>query len=65
VGFDDTYVAAWSTPPLTTVRAPMHEMGRVALRTLMHLIAGEPLDFHHIELATHLVVRESTTRPSR
>jgi LacI family transcriptional regulator len=63
VGFDDTFIAAWSTPPLTTVHAPLRDMGRVAIRTLMRLVAGETLDSYHVELATHLVVRGSTGPP--
>ncbi|GAA5170008.1 LacI family DNA-binding transcriptional regulator [Amycolatopsis dongchuanensis] len=60
VGFDDTVLAELATPGLTTVRQPLHDMGRVALRTLLRLIAGETLDSHHVELATNLVVRGST-----
>jgi LacI family transcriptional regulator len=48
---------------LTTVRQPLREMGRVALRTLLRLMAGEPLDSHHVELATTLVVRDSSGPP--
>lgn len=60
VGFDDTTPAAWATPPLTTVRQPLRDMGRVAVRTLLRLAAGESLESHHVELATRLVVRSST-----
>jgi LacI family transcriptional regulator len=63
VGFDDTYLAEHATPPLTTVRQPLQDMGRVALRTLLRLGAGDPPDSHHVELATELVVRQSTTPP--
>ena len=63
VGFDDTAVARLLSPPLTTVRQPLREMGRVALRTAMQLAAGERLDSHHVELATELVVRNSTGPP--
>jgi len=65
VGFDDTYLTVMSTPALTSVRQPLRDMGRVALRTLLRLIAGEPLDAHHVELATTLVIRESTAPPGR
>ncbi|GAA1840897.1 LacI family DNA-binding transcriptional regulator [Asanoa iriomotensis] len=65
VGFDDTYLTVMSMPALTSVRQPLREMGRVALRTLLSLIAGEKLDSHHVELATTLVVRESTAKPRR
>ena len=60
VGFDDTQVAQLSSPPLTTVRQPLREMGAVALRTALRLAAGETLDSHHVELATQLVERRST-----
>ncbi|WP_330286514.1 LacI family DNA-binding transcriptional regulator [Streptomyces sp. NBC_00576] len=63
VGFDDTAAASTSAPPLTTVRQPFAEIGRAALRALLRLIAGEPLDSHRVELATQLVVRASTAPP--
>jgi len=65
VGFDDTAVARLLSPPLTTVRQPLREMGRVALRTVLQLAAGERLDSHHVELATELIVRSSTAPPPR
>ena len=40
VGFDDTEVARFASPPLTTVRQPLRQMGAVALRTAMRLAAG-------------------------
>ncbi|MGE0214725.1 LacI family DNA-binding transcriptional regulator [Mycolicibacterium sp.] len=60
VGFDDTQLARLSSPPLTTIRQPLREMGAVALRTALRLAGGEELDSHHVELATHLVERGST-----
>jgi LacI family transcriptional regulator len=63
VGFDDTYVGAWSCPPLTTVHQPLQEMGRAAVRVLLTLADGSAPDTHHVELATHLVVRSSTAAP--
>ncbi|WP_173529867.1 LacI family DNA-binding transcriptional regulator [Nonomuraea antri] len=59
-GFDDTQIARMASPPLTTVRQPLREMGGVALRTALRLAAGEKIDSHHVELATELVVRGST-----
>jgi LacI family transcriptional regulator len=64
VGFDDTQVARFASPPLTTVRQPLREMGGIALRTALRLAAGEKLESHHVELATELVVRNSTAPPS-
>jgi LacI family transcriptional regulator len=63
VGFDDTPVARLAAPPLTTVRQPLREMGAIAVRTALRLVAGERVDFHHVELATELVVRQSTAPP--
>jgi LacI family transcriptional regulator len=63
VGFDDTYVAAITTPPLTTVHQPIADIGRAALSTLIRLARGESLVTKRIELATQLVVRSSTARP--
>ena len=47
----------------TAVAQPLLEMGRTALRTGLHQAQGEPLDSHRVELATQLVVRESTAAP--
>ncbi|MQY22218.1 LacI family DNA-binding transcriptional regulator [Nocardia macrotermitis] len=60
IGFDDTVLARLATPALTAIRQPLRDMGRVAVRTLLKLIDREPLDSHHVELATQLVVRDST-----
>jgi LacI family transcriptional regulator, galactose operon repressor len=38
-------------------------MGAVAVRTALRLAAGEKVYSHHVELATELVVRQSTTHP--
>ena len=65
VGFDDTQVARLASPQLTTIRQPMREMGIVALRTALQLAAGEKVDSHHVELATRLIVRDSTAAPAR
>jgi DNA-binding LacI/PurR family transcriptional regulator len=63
VGFDDVPVASWATPALTTIRQPLAAMAATAFRMLhARPSAGEP---HHIELATTLVIRESTGPPPR
>jgi LacI family transcriptional regulator len=60
VGFDDLPLAAWMQPSLTTVRQPLAEMAALATRMLFGLIAGETLDAPQVEVATRLVVRNST-----
>lgn len=56
VGFDDMPVARWSAPPLTTVRQPFAEMGRMAVRRLLRADFVSP----RVELATQLIIRKST-----
>jgi LacI family transcriptional regulator len=59
VGFDDVPIASMINPPLTTIRQPLIEMGRVATTMLLRMIAGEPLDSIRVELTTTLMIRES------
>ncbi len=60
VGFDDLPVARWVSPPLTTVRQPLAEMGRVAAEMLGEIIEDRPLRSRRVELSTELIMREST-----
>ncbi len=60
VGFDDLPAARWVSPPLTTVRQPLADMGRVAAEMLGDLIEDVPLRSQRVELSTELIVREST-----
>jgi LacI family transcriptional regulator, galactose operon repressor len=63
VGFDDLPEARWAAPPLTTVRQPLVEMGVMAARTLLRVGRGERIESPRVELATELVVRDSTAPP--
>jgi LacI family transcriptional regulator len=65
VGFDDVEHATIVSPALTTVRQPLAEMGRTAVSLLMRLLERQRFETLHVELATRLVVRESTAPPSR
>jgi LacI family transcriptional regulator len=63
VGFDDQEVAALVTPALTTVRVPMIEMGRQAVRQLMIQIMRGPEAGAlgcRVRLMPELVIRQST-----
>lgn len=64
VGFDGTSLTEQAVPRLTSVAQPLREMGRAALRSVLRLAAGEALDSAHVELATELVVRDSTAAPA-
>jgi LacI family xylobiose transport system transcriptional regulator len=63
VGFDDIFSARCAPPPLTTVRQPFVEMGEAAAHLLLALAAGETPAQTRLELATTLVIRESTAPP--
>ena len=65
VGFDDLPVSRWFSPPLTTVRQPLAEMGRTAAAMLAEMIERRQPLGRQVELATELVVRSSTAPPSR
>ena len=54
----------WVTPRLTTVRQPLADMAAVAARIVLQLIDGEEPETMRVELATTLVVRESTAAPA-
>nr|WSX72516.1 LacI family DNA-binding transcriptional regulator [Streptomyces sp. NBC_00899]WSX81415.1 LacI family DNA-binding transcriptional regulator [Streptomyces sp. NBC_00899] len=59
-GFDDSELGQCTLPMLTTARQPLEEMGRMAVSLLMRLLAGHAIDTLHVELATPLVLRDST-----
>jgi LacI family transcriptional regulator len=63
VGFDDVEHATIVTPALTTVRQPLAEMGRTAVSLLNRLLERQHFETLHVELATRLVVRDSTAPP--
>jgi len=57
IGFDDQLGSAYTTPPLTTVRQPVADMGRAAAQALLQMLAGQPLTLPIFE--AKLVIRES------
>ena len=65
VGFDDLPVARWVGPPLTTVRQPLIEMAEAAAEIVLAIARGEEPAQTRVELATELIVRESTAPPAR
>ena len=65
VGFDDSELSRVVTPALTTVWQPLEEMGRMAVSLLARLIDRQRVETLRVELATRLVVRDSTAPPPR
>ena len=64
VGYDDVPLAQWSSPPLTTVHQPLRAMAEEAARMLLRPDAPGAAA-QRIELATNLVVRQSTAPPRK
>jgi len=60
VGVDDLPASSFVTPALTTVRQPLHEIGRHAALALLHMLGRceAPADVPPLEL----VVRDTTRR---
>ncbi len=66
VGFDDISTSTHLFPPLTTVRYPKEEIGRLAAETILKLAKGEDgLEPQIVTLPVSLVVRGSTAPRSR
>lgn len=63
VGYDNLPLTEWIGPSLTTVDQPLHAMARTATAMLAGLARGEVPTSPQIDLATELVVRESTAPP--
>jgi LacI family transcriptional regulator len=57
-GFDDSLFARILTPPLTTVRAPIEQVGREAVRQLLRVINGETVE-PRVVLPVEQVIRQS------
>ena len=64
VGFDDIFGADFTSPPLTTVRTPLAELGALAVRRVLAVLDDRELDADEQRrpLATELVLRGSTGR---
>jgi DNA-binding LacI/PurR family transcriptional regulator len=64
VGFDDLPVTQWVSPPMTTIRQPLIEMAEAAAEMVITIARGETPAQPRVELATELIVRESTAPPA-
>lgn len=61
VGFDDLLSSAYATPPLTTVRQHMFDVGRAAAEGILRLLADQDPELPRF--APDLVIRASTAPP--
>lgn len=63
VGFDDMPFADMLAPPLTTIRQPVQELGRIAFRALFAVLNDQPIPVQE-RLPTTLVERQSVAMRS-
>ncbi|OLB22730.1 MAG: LacI family transcriptional regulator [Acidobacteriales bacterium 13_2_20CM_55_8] len=61
VGFDDIELSQFTQPPLTTIRLPRTELGRIAFDALFRILRGDSQKGAAYRIETHLVVRSSTS----
>lgn len=62
-GFDDIPVAQHTTPPLTTVRQPICEIGEQLTDMLLQIVEHDPPAETDILVAPELMIRESSGQP--
>lgn len=66
VGYDDIEFAAAAAVPLSSVRQPREQLGRIAAELLLEEIEeGDRHEHRHVVFQPELVVRESSSRPRR
>jgi DNA-binding LacI/PurR family transcriptional regulator len=58
IGFNDSRHSSFLNPPLTTIKAPTHEVGRIAAKNLFNLINSSPVDDVTL-LPTEIILRKS------
>lgn len=63
VGYDDIPLSRWVSPRLTTVHQPLRQMGVEAARLVLAVAEGAAAT-QRMDLATSLVVRDSTAPPA-
>lgn len=59
IGFDDIPQASITYPRLTTVRQPLDQMGRIAVRMLVDQIETSQTTPRRVTLSTNLIIRDS------
>jgi len=66
IGFDDIGVSENYAPPLTTMRQPREQIGRIAAETLINILDGQKASSEPVRvvLQSELIVRESTAPPA-
>ena len=59
IGFDDTSLSSFTTPPLTTIHAPAYDMGSFGANIVFNILKLHPATAMKIQLPCQLVERQS------
>ncbi len=62
MGFDDTSLSSFTTPPLTTIHAPAYDMGSFGANIVFNILKLHPATAMKIQLPCQLVKRQSCKR---
>ena len=65
IGYDDIAMTAWDSYDITTVRQPIAEMARAAVRRLLERVDDRDLPARRDLFPSELIVRGSTARTAR
>ena len=60
IGYNDIEIAAYISPPMTTIRQKITEIGETATKLLIEQLEGDNTSERHIVLKPELVVRKTT-----
>lgn len=63
MGFDDTSLSAFTTPPLTTIHAPAYDMGNFGANIVFNILKHQPATALKIKLPCKLMERQSCGKP--
>ncbi len=61
VGYDDTYLAKYSNPSITSVHVPINEISEFAVENLINMVNGVPYEKER-KFHTDLIVRDSSKK---
>lgn len=61
VGVDDIEVAAFQTPPLTTICQPFTQLATLGVQLLLDILVGKELTTPQVVIEPSLIIRQSTT----
>jgi LacI family transcriptional regulator len=62
IGFDGIDMSQYTNPPISTIKQPSYEMGKMAMEELIRLIRDPESNSNKMELDVELILRESSMR---